>query len=351
MKKNILVVGSGLAGICVSIQLIKKNQQVTLIHNGVNYSSVVAAGQINPMVFRRMTKSWRLDEFTQYLEEFYTNLEQETQSSFFHPITIRRMFSSEQERDFWIEKQDKLEFQEYLYKITPEDENFNKAPNEFGSGRVKHSSYVNTATFLNKTLNWISERAIILNENFDYNSCNPNLGKYKENIYDEIVFCQGAQNNENPWFGDLPIDHTKGEVLTIKSNHIPEGESLNRKCFILPIGENTFRMGATYVWKTNDLSLTEEGKNEILEKSKFLTKESFEILEQKAGIRPTTRDRRPLIGRHPVFEKLSIFNGLGTKGYMIAPKLSEEFVDFLIEGKALDKEVQLVRYNNLLNKN
>ena len=116
------------------------------------------------------------------------------------------------------------------------------------------------------------------------------------------------------------------------------------KCFLLPIGENTFRLGATYVWNTPDRSLTEEAKIDLQEKMLLLSKKEYKITEQQAGIRPTTPDRRPVIGRHPEFEKLLIFNGLGTKGYLMAPLLAKEFVDYL-EGKGeLDKEVRIDRF-------
>lgn len=90
--QKILVVGGGLAGSSLSFQLSRMGCKVTLIDSGVNVSSRVAAGMINPLVFRRMTKSWRVDEFIPYAVDFYQSIEQLTNSSFFHPVTIRRFF-------------------------------------------------------------------------------------------------------------------------------------------------------------------------------------------------------------------------------------------------------------------
>ena len=39
-----------------------------------------------------------------------------------------------------------------------------------------------------------------------------------------------------------------------------------------------------------------------------------------------------------------IFNGLGTKGYLLAPKLAEEFVDYLLNGTALLEEMNIKRF-------
>ncbi len=62
-RKNILIIGAGLAGSSIAHRLIQQNQNVKIIDKGENFATSVAAGMVNPMVFRRMNKSWRLDEF------------------------------------------------------------------------------------------------------------------------------------------------------------------------------------------------------------------------------------------------------------------------------------------------
>ncbi len=62
-KLSILIVGAGLAGTSLAQRLLEKQQQVTLIDSGQNNSTAIAAGIINPMDFRRMNKSWRVDDF------------------------------------------------------------------------------------------------------------------------------------------------------------------------------------------------------------------------------------------------------------------------------------------------
>jgi glycine/D-amino acid oxidase-like deaminating enzyme len=50
------------------------------------------------------------------------------------------------------------------------------------------------------------------------------------------------------------------------------------------------------------------------------------------------------MGRHPEFPKLFIFNGLGTKGYTMAPTLSREFANYLMGGKKISKEISVERF-------
>src|SRR5690606_35904224 len=97
-------------------------------------------------------------------------------------------------------------------------------------------------------------------------------------------------------------------------------------------------------WHNSTTHITEEAKEEILQNLSYITDEKVEVLSQEAGIRPTTRDRRPLMGSHPQHPDYHIFNGLGAKGYMLAPLLSEEFVRYLEGDLVLDKEVNISRY-------
>ena len=345
-KRKFLIIGAGLSGVSVAIQLIRKGADVTLMDNGVNFSSYVAAGMINPLVFRRMTKSWRVDEFIPYLKNFYRGLETETNSSFFHEIPIRRMFSTEQERGFWLKKQEREDFEPYMNKVTEADYTFSGGKNPFGSGRVKETFYVEVLPFFEKVKKWISDRGKIVNSAFNSDDLSGTM--YNGVEYDDIIFCQGYLNPTNEWFGSLPLDQTKGETLTIKSEQLPEDCSLNRKCFILPKGNHTFKIGSTYGWNDPTTHVTEEAKTEILNNLSYIIDETVEVIDHAAGIRPTTRDRRPLLGTHSEFRNYHIFNGLGAKGYMLAPLISSEFAEYLFEGNGLDKEVNITRYNSTI---
>jgi glycine oxidase len=337
-----IIVGAGLSGICVATELIKKGAKVTLIDNGINHSSAIAAGMINPLVFRRMTKSWRVDDFIPYLKSFYREMEQETESSFFHSVPVRRLFSSEQERDFWLKKQEREDFHPYMHKVTDDDFAYTGGKNPFGSGRVKETYCIEVGPFLASMKRWIETKGSILNEEFDATLLEGTT--YKDTLYDDVVFCQGYLNKGNKWFGDIPLDQTKGETLTIRSNDLPENVSLNRKCFMLPKGDHQFKIGSTYGWSDPTTHITEEAKKEILHNLSFIIDEQVTVVNQEAGVRPTTRDRRPLLGTHQELTHYHLFNGLGAKGYMLAPLIAKEFVEYLVDGVELEKEVNISRY-------
>ena len=313
-----------------------------LFDNGINFSSKIAAGIINPLVFRRMTKSWRVDDFIPFLKKHYTELENKTGYKFFHELAIRRLFSSEQERDFWLKKQEREEFKPYMHKVIDDDYAFDLAKNPFGSGRVKETFYIDVYPFLEGTKAWLQKYATFINEDFNQDILQET--SYKSIKYDEVIFCQGYLNPENIFFNDLPLDQTKGQTLTIKSNTLPINVSLNRKCFMLPKGEGVFKIGSTYEWNDPSTNITLKSKLELLKNLSYIIDEKVEVINQEAGVRPTTRDRRPLIGTHHTYKNYHIFNGLGAKGYMLAPLICQEFCDYLLNGAELDPEIDINRY-------
>lgn len=345
---RVLIVGGGVAGISLAFGLKKRQVEVTLIDKGHNASSAVAAGLINPLVFRRMTLSWRLAELLPFAAQFYCELEQNLNVSFFHEITIRRLFASDQEREFWLKKQEQADFQPYMEQLTDEDLNFPLPENTFGTGRVKQAYYVDTESFLTTALNRLKQEKTLIQKDFDYNQLQPVDGTYKGETYDYIVFCEGKDGKYNPYFSYLPLQQTKGEVLTLSSSEFSQKESLNRKCFLLPVGNEQFKVGSTYVWNTDNTDITEDGKQTILANLTSITSLPYEVKEQRAGVRPTVLDRRPLLGKHPEFPKLVIANGLGTKGYMLAPKIMDELIEHLLNDVNLDSESTISRFNSIL---
>ena len=79
MAQKALIIGAGLAGTCLAHQLLAKGISVKMLDQGRNNSSAIAAGMVNPMVFRRMNKSWRLDEFLPEAQQFYLAIEKKTE--------------------------------------------------------------------------------------------------------------------------------------------------------------------------------------------------------------------------------------------------------------------------------
>lgn len=346
-KKRILIIGAGLAGTSLAHEFLEDGHHVQLIDRGTNHSTAVAAGMVNPMVFRRMNKSWRLDEFMSDAKLFYKDLESKLKTSFMHPMTIRRMIASQQERNYWLKRANLEEYKAYLEDINEEDDSYALATNQFGSGRVKNAFWIDAHAYYEKNIQYFKQLGVLKIEDFDPSHFDPLERTYRHERYDFVVFCLGYEQLNFSVFGELPIQPTKGQTLFIHSKEIPENESLNRKCFVLPVGDKKFRIGATYEWENTQLNPTEEGKLILEGHLSALGNYQHEILGQQVGIRPTVKDRRPILGEHQKFPYIYVFNGLGTKGYLMAPTLARELKNNMLQNKELLQELNVIRFNNL----
>jgi len=343
---KILIIGGGIAGTTLAQLCEEKGIDFRLMEKGENACSEMAAGILNPMVFRRMNLSWRVDEMMPSAVSFYRKMEEKLGQSFYSEVPIRRFLASEQEAGYWIKRQHLAVYSDYMEEQTAEDLNFPSEKNTFGTAVVKGGGFVNAKAYIPAQWNWLSENGKLDRSLLDYAKVDPEKGTYNKEQFDYIVFAQGKDLLYNPWFSYLPLEATKGELLTVEAPTIPQKESINRKCFMFPIGNGKFRVGSTYVFGADDTEITEEGRKTIEEQMTSVTSEQYTIVDQLAGVRPTVSDRRPLLGKHPEFPKLVVANGLGTKGYMIAPLIMEELLDHLLKGKALNPETDSGRFGS-----
>jgi glycine/D-amino acid oxidase-like deaminating enzyme len=136
-------------------------------------------------------------------------------------------------------------------------------------------------------------------------------------------------------------------MLIIRHDELPQTESLHLKCFVFPMGNKMFRVGATYEWDNVSLRPTKKAKEILLAHLTHLTKTLPVVVSQPVGIRPTTMDRRPVLGSHPTFENTHIFNGLGAKGYLMAPTMAKEMMLYLLDKSAIPKEYSITRHQTL----
>jgi glycine/D-amino acid oxidase-like deaminating enzyme len=168
--------------------------------------------------------------------------------------------------------------------------------------------------------------------------------QYKSLAAKEIIFCEGYQGAANPFFSWLPFSLNKGEILDIETDLLANEYIYNKAVYVLGLGEKRWRIGATYNWRQVDAVISPDGRQELEIKLKNLLKLPFTVIDQKAGIRPAVRDRRPLIGRHPRHPNVNLFNGMGSKGVMMAPYLAHHFERVLSRQEELNPEVNILRY-------
>ena len=187
-----------------------------------------------------------------------------------------------------------------------------------------------------------------LDEEFDHNSMiiKQRLVIYKSISAQKIIFCEGHRLTNNPFFNYLPLMRTKGELMTVKLDGLNVEELIKSNITLLPLGDDIYKVGATFNWDDKDEISSVKGREELLAKLKELVDINPIVINQYAGLRPTVKDRRALLGSHPDHENMLVFNGLGTRGLLMSPYLAIQLIEFMEKGVPLDPEVDINRYKN-----
>lgn len=346
MDRDYIVVGQGLAGSVLALTLTRAGKKVLVINQTrANSASMVAAGLFNPITGKVMKKTWKADQLFPYLQRFYSWAEKLTQSHFFHPLTLYRPFLTVQEQNDWMAKSCEEEFAPYLEAIYGQSTHPSLIYDPYGGIALQQSGYLEIPVFLEACKNYLLRQDSYLEEVFDEGDLTfHDRGiAYKNLSAAKIIYCNGVAAARSQYFNWLPFRPVKGELLWAEFEK-PYEHIFNRGVFMFRHSENISKVGATYDWRNTEEAPTAHGKKELLDKLNKLTPMSFKIIDQKAGIRPATKDRRPFIGLHPAYKPLGIFNGLGAKGVSLAPYFADRFVEFLERNGALDSEVSINRY-------
>ncbi len=344
---DFIIVGRGLSASILMHQFHRHGLSFKTIGlTSLSSSSLVAAGIWNPVVFKRMTGSWMADSLIPALKEFYDYTERQTGKRFVTERNIIKPFTEDQEKNLWSKKAEG-ELGAFLDARLYNDgaERFPDLKINNGYGVVKQCGNLDIRSFTESTASLFNDH--ITDEQFDYNELliSENEVRYKSLSARNIIFCEGYLVKNNPWFNWIKLNPAKGEILTIKTADLRLGsEIFNRNGFLMSTAAGQYRLGATYQWDEINDTPTEYGAAELRKKLGNMTKGAFTITEHQAGVRPSSSDRRPVIGRHPKHDNLFIFNGLGAKGVMLAPFFSGNFVLFYLKKEALLNDVNVERF-------
>jgi glycine/D-amino acid oxidase-like deaminating enzyme len=346
MRHQFLIVGQGIAGSLLAYNMYKAGLNFKIVSSlELRKASDIAAGLYNPLVFKRITKSWMVDECLPVMYDTYRELEEVLQHQFIYEKNIVKPLS-ETEIGLWNERRGTDNFSEYICEV--ESNHIGKGLKGFENYvRINKSGYVDLPKLLKKLRKFFKREGLIIDSYFDYKD----VGFIDKHISwhgvlaQTIVFCEGYRAINNPFFGDLGFKPTKGELIEIYCEDLQEDYILNKNLFVMPVGNHRFKVGATYNWNQLDEATTDDAKKDLISRLDDLIDLPYKLLNHWAGVRPTVSDRRPILGIHPFHEHIAIFNGLGTKGVLLAPYFAREMTRFLsVSDYPLPADIDIRRF-------
>ena len=340
MKKvDYIIVGDGYAALFFAHQLIKNNKSFYLFSEGKKSASFVSAGIINPAVLKRFTTFWLAQEQIDSLKKTLSEIEGYTHKNYLIEKPILRVFHDEKEKELWLKKSNEISF------LSNDFIKINSIKNPFGCGKVNHSARLSVRDFFTDLKNYLEKNSHLIKEKFDYNLVNTENSTYKDIQFKNIIFAEGMAVKENPYFSEIPVEANKGHHLEVKlSEKIEDDFTIKKKHFIFPLNENTYYYGGTYDREQTHHKIDNSAVEKLINALAEFYPNDFEVTQVKFGFRPTVKDRRPIVGNHPEFKNLYVFNGLGARGILNGNYFSINLYNHLENGEEIHPEVDLKRF-------
>lgn len=339
-----LIVGQGLAGSLLAWELIRQQARVMVIDSGETNASQVAAGLINPVTGKRLVKAAEIEQLLPAAMDCYQQLALAFKQQFFVPIPMLRLLKSEHERHIAQQRLLQAEYQAFLTDEPSCPPGINSA---FGVLQQLQTGYIKIRQLLKRLQDFFVANGCYRQARLDYREImfQSHL-QWQDWQPRHIVFCEGHQATANPWFGKLPFQPVKGEILHCKTQAVSLARILNFGYWMIPTEPHQFRLGATFDYTHLDTQPTKRARHQLIQ---ALTEvypglHPVEIVEHQAGIRPATQDKRPFIGSHPVYRQLHIFNGFGAKGSLAIPWYAQQFAAALNQAAFIPDTVHVRRY-------
>lgn len=353
---EVLVVGAGICGTFLGMELERAGIAHLVIDERRPFTaSRSAAGLINPVTGRRIVTTWMIDELLSFAVDAYARLTDLLGASFFSPARVIDFFPSAQMRLAFLKR---LE-ENAAYLQLPGDEHawdgcFHA---ELGYGVIGSCYLVDMPGLLAAAQARMSAQGILREERFERAELmvEGERIRYRDISARRIIFCDGVESINNPYFSRLPFAPNKGEALIVEIDGLTEAMGTPKTVFkkgmsIVPWRDGLYWVGSSYEWSFENAEPTDGFRRRAEAALREWVKLPFRVLEHVASVRPATLERRPFVGFHPLHAAVGILNGMGTKGCSLAPFFARQLVRHIVDGSAILPEAEVRRFTKILSR-
>jgi len=341
VQVDYIIVGGGFAALFFAHQLLKNNKTFVLYSNNRTSASHISAGVCNPVILKRFSTFWKSEEQMQFLESFFAEVKTYTSKNYLINEPVARIFHNESEKTQWIRNSNKETLKPYLNNTFTK---LQSVENDFETGIVDKSCRLDVENFFNDFFNYLDKNENLISENFNYKSLDTTNSQYKNYQFKNIVFCEGVNIKNNPYFENIPVLPNKGHCLEVKIDEPIDPYIIKKKHFLFSLSDNRFYYGGTYDRLDETSDINQEFVDELKNGLKEFYKKDFAVTKIKTAFRATVDDRKPILGTHPDFKNLHIFNGLGARGVLNGTYFSKIMFDYLENELEIDSDIDVRRF-------
>ena len=338
---DVIIIGQGLAGTVLSATMQQRGKRVLVFDAPLaGRASEVAAGLVNPVALRRTVLTWRASEMLAIAGAFYRDLGLRYDSAFWHPLPLVAIFPTAQEAGIWQLRISDPETGRFIQMDTTSDQSLDALSQPYGRGIIDRCAWVDVRMMLAAHRAGLLAHGDLIEQRVDPSGIERKMDGVRIGTHTApfVVHCAG------PFDTVTGLVQVKGEGLTVRIPGLHLTKAVHRGVFVLPLGDDIYRVGATFAWDDVWSGPTEGARHLLLDRLQRLVEREVEVLDHWCGVRPASKDRRPILGRTGAHE--AVFNGLGSRGVVLAPWCAQHLCDHLFDGAAIDAEVAPDRFDH-----
>ncbi len=340
-----LILGQGLAGSLLGWNLHHRQQNYLIMDfPDQNSASEVSAGIVNPLIGRSFNLPWNFQELDTTARDCYTKLNLEQGLEFLQEQKILRVLNTKKQANILKEKLTDPIYQNYIGEIVNSYKSLQFADQAFWTNNCY---WVDLAAITKTLQNFFIKQNRFLAHKFDYQDLqiSPEIIRYQDFSFKKIIFAEGYRAIFNPFADFLEFRPAKGEILDVEIPNLKLEHILNFGHFLLPLGEDRYRLGATYGWSEWEEKIPLDKNHPLLLALEGITNLPYKIIQQKLGVRPIASGQKPVVGQHPKHPTVYFLNGLGSKGALMAPYCAKKLVEHLLDNKEINPAISTARFN------
>lgn len=354
------ILGAGIAGMSLADALHEHGYSVIVIekNNIGSGASGTPGGLVNPATGRRATKTWKAEDCYRAIRQNLEKVQAVTKTLFFRnngllrpSVTqkmvrkMRKQYEKTHWPNGWCYWLSEKEIKEKHPGITCVD----------GGLWLPIGLTVDVAAYLKVYVKYLRSKGVMIKTKCEAaieknrKIWQVSAGKF-EFTSDHLVHTIGYATVNHDYWEYLPLEGVKGQVATFCTNKnlLSFDHSISSLGYLARLKtDNTFIQGSSYNHNFDNVEPNSGGEQYLRKRlSRTLPElaEKAELVDQWAGVRVTTPDKKPILGRHPKMENLHLFTALGSKGLMYGKFLAEHYADHLANGTPLFEEISIARF-------
>lgn len=301
------IVGQGLAGTALAWHLLWRDARILILdRDDTATASRIAAGLITPITGKRFALDPDFARNLDIAKDYYRRIESLTGESFYLRSGAVRILRDDAERE---RSHSREVLKSQISEATLDPDMFVIPRGVFAmpaAARLDIPSY-------------LSASRLAFGDRF-------RIGTF-EDAKGTVIDCTGIAALREARLPQELFQPAKGEILTIRCPGLTEDRTIHHGLWLARMNGDLYRAGATYSWDALDDFPTPAGRDELVSRLNEFLKMQYEVIRHDAATRPISIDRLPIIRQ--VASDRWVFNGLGSKGTLLAPGLAQQLVELL----------------------